>query len=464
MTGLRTALIVDDDDAMREMVASLLSEEGFRTVDVDNAEKALELLRERDVDVVLSDIQMPGLSGIEMLGELRQIRASTPVVLMTAFGSIDSAIDAMRAGAFDYIRKPFRRDEVLVVLERALAQRELEDENRRLRRAVDETGSFGQLIGTSPAMRDIYALIRKIANNRSSVLITGDSGTGKELVARTIHFSGNRSEKAFIPINCTALPEGLLESELFGHVRGAFTGANASKRGLFEEAAGGTLFLDEIGDMGLALQSKLLRALQDGEIRPVGGNRSIKVDVRIIAATNQDLEKGMEEGGFRRDLFYRLNVIPICIPPLRERPEDIPALVTAFLKKHSPDRARTVSAAAMRQLNSCPWEGNARELENVIERVLALSDGAEIALEDLPRIQEESPSQAATAGDLVGLAERRQLSLRELESLYIDRVLEQTRGNKVQAAKILGINRRTLYRRGQKQSCAESFGDEATGS
>jgi transcriptional regulator with PAS, ATPase and Fis domain len=281
------------------------------------------------------------------------------------------------------------------------------------------------------------------------VLISGESGTGKEVVARTIHFSGARATKPFVPINCTAIPEGLLESELFGHVRGAFTGAHASKRGLFEQAIAGTLFLDEIGDMGLGLQGKLLRVLQDREIRPVGGTQSVRVDVRIIAATNRDLAAEIEAKRFRRDLFYRLNVIPIDIPPLRKRPEDIPALAEAFLRKHSEGRTRRLSPVAVERLCRCRWVGNARELENVIERALALSDRWELGPEDLPLSEEKQPA-SDTPEAVVGQAAERKLTLGELEELYIDQVLRQTAGNKVRAARILGINRRTLYRRGER--------------
>ena len=451
MAGIRSVLVVDDDAAMREMLVSLLEDEGLRAEEADGADKALDRLRDAEFDAVLSDIRMPGRSGIEMLGEVRALRPDLPVILMTAFGSIDTAIEAMRAGAFDYVTKPFKRNEVLVVLERAFERRALEEENRRLRRAVDQTSSFGELIGASPAMREIFALIRKIADSRSSVLITGESGTGKEVVARTIHFSGAGRERPFVPVNCTAIPEGLLESELFGHVRGAFTGAHTSKRGLFEVANGGTLFLDEIGDMGAGLQSKILRVLQDGEIRPVGGTHTVKVDVRIITATNKDLRAEMDAGRFRRDLFYRLNVIPIHIPPLRERREDIPLLAEAFLAKHAGGRTRTLARATVDKLMRGRFEGNARELENQIERAIALADGPEIQPEDLPPAEGEAPAPAPTGEDLVRSAVRRRMSLRELEDLYIDEVLTATGGNKVQAARILGINRRTLYRRGERR-------------
>ena len=320
MSSRSQLLIVDDDAAMREMLASLFGKRGYSVEKATSAAEALERAGEQCFDVVLSDIRMPGKTGIEMVCELRERLPETPVVLMTAFGSIDSAVESMRAGAFDYITKPFEPDAVVLTIERALERRALEEENRRLRRALDQTSSFGDLIGESPAMREIFALIRKVANSSSSVLVTGESGTGKEVVARTIHYSGNRADQPFVPINCTAIPEGLLESELFGHVRGAFTGAHATKQGLFQKADGGTLFLDEIGDMSLALQGKLLRVLQDREVRAVGGTEITKVNVRIIAATNKDPATEMAAGSFREDLYYRLNVIPIYIPPFASAP------------------------------------------------------------------------------------------------------------------------------------------------
>ncbi len=450
---MRSILVVDDDSAMREMMVSMLESSGIRARAAASAPAALDALREEEFDVVLSDIRMPGKDGIELLGEIRELRPRTPVVLMTAFGSIDSAVAAMRAGAFDYIPKPFKRDEAMLVLERAFEHRELQSENERLRAAVDQTSAFGDLIGRSLAMREIFAMIRRIADNQSSVLITGESGTGKEIVARTIHFSGAHADKPFVPVNCTAIPEGLLESELFGHVRGAFTGAVTTKRGLFEKAQGGTLFLDEIGDMGLGLQGKILRVLQDREIRAVGGTQSVRVEVRIIAATNKDLRAEMEAGRFRRDLFYRLNVIPIHIPPLRDRPEDIPALAEFFLRRHGQGKRRSISRAAMAQLLRMQWEGNARELENLIERALALTDAPELGPEDLPLPPADEAALAGptgSAGSLLRGAVQRRLSLQALEDLYISEILDLVHGNKVQAARILGINRRTLYRRGER--------------
>ncbi len=445
----RSVLVVDDDKAMREMVMALLEDAGLRAESAEDARQAAERLRDQEFDAVLSDVRMPGRSGIEMLGEIRDIRPGVPIILMTAFGSIDSAVEAMQAGAFDYITKPFKRDALLVTLERAFERRLLEEENRRLRKAVDRTASFGALIGASPSMHEIFAMMRKVADNRSSVLITGESGTGKELVARTLHFSGIRSGHPFVPINCTALPEGLMESELFGHVRGAFTGAVNSKRGLFEEADGGTLFLDEIGDMSFGLQSKLLRVLQEREIRPVGGNRSKQINVRVIAATNRDLRQHIEDGRFRRDLFYRLNVIPIVIPPLRDRKEDIPLLAEAFVRKHSDGNAFMLTPPAIEKLCACPWEGNARELENVIERAVALAEGEQLGPDDLPVFSKESSEAGeVSVAALIGEALEQNLTLGELEERYTLHVLERTRGNKARAAKILGINRRTLYRRG----------------
>jgi DNA-binding NtrC family response regulator len=450
-------LVVDDDRAMREMLASLFKERGYWVEEAANVDAALARLADQEFDVVLSDIRMPGRSGVELVGALRQLRPATPVILMTAFGSVDSAVGALRAGAFDYITKPFEPDAVTFAVERAVERRVLAEQNARLRLAVDRTASMGELIGASPAMREIFAMIERVAHSRSSVLITGESGTGKEVVARTIHFRGPRAEQPFVPINCTAIPEGLLESELFGHVRGAFTGAHTTKRGLFEKANGGTLFLDEIGDLGPGLQAKLLRVLQDREIRPVGGTQSVQVDVRIIAATNKDLEAEIAAGRFREDLFYRLNVIPLHIPPLRERPEDVPALVEGFLRRHAEGRRRYFSPEAMELLKAQPWRGNARELENVVERAIALTDAETIPPEDVPlaRAASAAPAASADPGDGALRAWAQQgLRLHDLEERYIDAVMGFTGGNKVRAARILGIDRKTLYRRAERRADA----------
>ncbi len=452
MSSRSQLLIVDDDTAMREMLASLFGNRGYSVENATSAAEALERAGEQRFDVVLSDIRMPGKTGIEMVCELRERLPETPVVLMTAFGSIDSAVESMRAGAFDYITKPFEPDAVVLTIERALECRALEEENRRLRRALDQTSSFGDLIGESPAMREIFALIRKVTNSSSSVLVTGESGTGKEVVARTIHDLGNRADQPFVPINCTAIPEGLLESELFGHVRGAFTGAHTTKQGLFEKADGGTLFVDEIGDMNLALQGKLLRVLQDREVRAVGGTEATKVNVRIIAATNKDPATEMEAGRFREDLYYRLNVIPLYIPPLRERPQDVPPLAKSFVIKHSSNRTRRISSSGLQYLTTFPWKGNARELENVIERALALSDVTELDPEDLLLDPTARDGRETSPAMLTRAAAEDQLTLRELEFRYIDEIMRITGGNKVHAAKILGVDRKTLYRRAERRN------------
>jgi len=450
----RSVLVVDDDPAILVMAEDLLTVAGFEVRTAGSAEAALVTLGERDCAVVLSDIQMPGKSGLELLAELRQLRPETPVVMMTAFGSVRSAVAAMRAGALDYVSKPFDAEQLQLALEQAIERRELEDENRRLRRAVERQSAFGELVGKSPAMNEIYALIRKISGNRSHVLITGESGTGKDVVARTIHFSGARKDRPFVPINCTAMPEGLLESELFGHVRGAFTGAHTTKRGLFEAAHGGTLFLDEIGDMPPALQGKLLRVLQDREIRPVGGTTSVEVDVRIIASTNQDLAGEIEAGRFRQDLFYRLNVIPIAIPPLRERAEDVPALAEAFLRRHAGDDRRRFTEQALRKLMRASWPGNARELENCVERALVMADSSEIRAGDILLSPDEGDGQrnGSLHDLLVRTALEQRLTLRELSESYIEAALEATRGRKSAAARLLDVNRRTLYRREERRS------------
>jgi DNA-binding NtrC family response regulator len=444
--------VVDDDPGILAMAEDVLTDAGFEVRTAGSAEDALARLAEGDYGAVLSDIQMPGKDGLALLAELRELRPETPVVMMTAFGSIRSAVSAMRAGALDYVAKPFTAEELRLALELAFERRELEDENRRLRRAVERQTAFGELVGKSPAMNEIYALIRKISGNRSSVLITGESGTGKEVVARTIHFTGARKDRPFVPVNCTAMPEGLLESELFGHVRGAFTGAQTAKRGLFEAAHGGSLFLDEVGDMPPSLQGKLLRVLQDREVRPVGGTESVEVDVRIIAATHQDLASQIAAGRFRQDLFYRLNVIPIAIPPLRARPEDVPVLAEAFLRKHARDERCRFSEQALRRLMRASWSGNARELENCVERALVLAESPEIRAGDilLPGDDGEARREGGLHDLLVRTALEGGLSLRELCEAYIEAALEASGGRKSVAARLLDVNRRTLYRREER--------------
>jgi DNA-binding NtrC family response regulator len=449
-------LVVDDDRAMREMLCMLFREHGYDVAESDSVDKGIELASTSEFDVVLSSVRMPNRNGLELVGEMRRLCPHMPVVLMTAFGSMDSAVEALRAGAQDYITKPFESEAVLLIIERVLERRALEEENRRLRRAVDQTTSLGELIGASPAMREIFAVVRKLAHNRSNILITGESGTGKEMLARAIHFHGDRADKPFIPVSCAALPEELLESELFGHVRSGAASAHSSKRGLFEEARDGTIFLDEIGDMSLGLQSKLLRVIQDRKIKPVGGTRTTKVNMRILSATDKDLAKESAEGRFRSDLFHRLNVIPLHLPPLRERREDIAPLAEAFLRKHASASGRTFSREAMDLICARPWWGNARELENLVERTLTLSDSMEIGPDELPLGDGEATMVEDSADLMIRMAAQQRLSLRELEDRYLDEVLAMTGGNKVQAAKILCIDRKTLYRRQERNQHARA--------
>jgi DNA-binding NtrC family response regulator len=446
----KRVLVVDDDESMRDMVAEMLADGGFAASTADNGEAALSWLSENTVECVLTDLQMPEMDGLALLGALREAHPHTSAVMMTSFGSIQTAVEAMRLGAQDFITKPFDADQLIVTIERVLELRGLEAENRRLRAAAGRVASFGDLVGKSAAMNEIYALIRKIESNTSNVLITGESGTGKEVVARTIHMTGTRSEGNFVPINCTAMPEGLLESELFGHVRGAFTGAHSNKRGLIEEASGGTLFLDEIGDMAPSLQGKLLRVLQDREVRPVGGNHANKVDIRLLAATNQDLRQEISEGRFREDLFYRLNVIPLHIPPLRERREDIVPLAQSFLAGLSGETPCFLSQGALKRLERADWPGNARELQNCMERSVALADADEIQASDILISESSVPVSGELEEMILELACTRRMTVRELSDRYTDAVLESTNGQKTESARILGVNRRTLYRRDER--------------
>ncbi|MDC0585074.1 sigma-54 dependent transcriptional regulator [Planctomycetota bacterium] len=441
---------MDDDRATREMVEEMLGEAGLDVFTATSAAEAVAMSQDREFGVTLTDLQMPEMDGLQLLASLRELRPKTPVILMTAFGSIATAVEAIRGGATDYVTKPFSSDAVLVALERAFERRELEEENRRLRLAVDRTASFGDLVGKSAAMNEIYALIRKISGNRSNVLITGESGTGKEVVARAIHFSGPRASRALVPINCSAMPEGVLESELFGHAKGAFTGAHTDKKGLFEEANGGSIFLDEIGDMPLSLQSKLLRVLQEREVRPVGANRAVKISARVIAASNRDLKHEVEEGAFREDLYYRLNVIPVHIPPLRERPDDIRPLAESFVRKHAEGPPPALSESALRRLQGAPWKGNARELENSIERALALAEGEVLHASDILIADDPIRADGSLEETVLRLALDRRISVHDLTELYINSVLEATGGRKSEAAELLGMNRRTLYRRDER--------------
>jgi two-component system response regulator AtoC len=441
-------LVVDDDPVTCDLLCEVFTNEGFATTFERSGEEALAALSKIQPDLLLSDIRMKTrLDGLSLLEIVRRDYAPIPVVLMTAFGSIETAIRAVKEGAFDYISKPFDIDELVAIARRALGSRA----TSQLSAILDDAGRSSGLIGRSPSMLEVYKMIARVSDSPAAVLVTGESGTGKELVARAIHTHGPRSAAPFVAVNCGALTETLLESELFGHVKGSFTGATGNKRGIFEQAEEGTVFLDEISETSPGLQVKLLRVLQEREVVPVGGNEVIKVRARVIAASNGDLERLSTAGTFRRDLLYRLNVIQLQLPPLRERPDDIPLLVAHFILKHSPgnDAQTTIDEEAMTALRNYSWPGNVRELENVIERAITLSQGQRIALDDLPpRICLEysgNTTPPLSADDLADLFAGLP-SLDELERRYILHVLDATGSNRKRAAEILGINRKTLYR------------------
>jgi two-component system response regulator PilR (NtrC family) len=443
--GAGRILIVEDEASMREVLAILLEEEGYGVVTARDGDEGLALLDSDIFDLVVTDIKMPGAGGFEILGKVREVSPETPVIMITAFGSVESAIEAMKFGAYDYIGKPFKIDEIRVIIRNAIEKRRLTTEVSILKEKVKETYEVGNIIGRSPQMQELLRLVHKVAGISSNVLIRGESGTGKELIANAIHYLSARNAKNLVAINCAAFPEGLLESELFGYMRGAFTGASQNKQGLFETADGGTLFLDEIGEMPPALQAKLLRAIENGTFRRLGGTSDIKVDIRIISATNRDLEREIEQGGFREDLFFRLNAIPLTVPPLRERTEDIPPLVEHFLKKYSGGKRRQFSGAALAVLMAQPWKGNVRELENAIERILLFTDTEIIADEDLPVELREFVRKApdATAAIDSGGFELESY-LAEIEKSCIAEALRRTGGNKTEAARLLGLSFRSL--------------------
>jgi len=463
-------LVVDDEADMRSVLEDFLQAEGYRTKGFSSADELLAQLDERgplaealqcqDVDLVLTDQNMPGLSGLDLLSRLKEKDPTLPVILITAFGSIERAVEATKRGAFDYVQKPFSLGEVLLTLQRAIRFRHLDRNYRELRQELRRSHSFQGLIGKSHQMRKVFDLMRKVADTRANVLICGESGTGKELVARGIHDLGSRGAAPFIALNCSAIPESLLESELFGHVRGSFTGAIQNKRGLFEEAEGGTLFLDEIGDMPVQLQAKLLRVIQERKVRPVGGNVARKVDVRLISATHLDLRQAIRRNQFREDLFYRLCVIPIQLSALRERREDIPLLAEHFLTRFRAENGsevREFSRGAMRILMAHDWEGNVRELENLIERATVLCSGTRITEADLPAMNSPDPER------LLQRAVSEGCTLAELEDRYIRMVLLHVAGHKEKAAHILGINRRTLYRKEREAQARARMGGNGAG-
>ena len=414
-------------------------------------EKALELLEQIPVDVIITDLKVPQLGGLELLKSVRASHTQVAVVVLTQYGTIETAVEATRLGAKDYVTKPFHVEELRSKLDRVVRDIELDQENRVLREQLRTRPGFGGLIGVSPKMQRLYKLIEKVSQHRYPVLILGESGTGKELVARSIHYLGQRRNKSFSPVDCSGLVPTLIESELFGYVKGAFTGAQQTRAGLFESADGGTVFLDEIGDLPIDMQAKLLRVLQEREIRPVGATGRVQIDVRIIAATNRDLETAIRAGGFRQDLYFRLNVVQLKLPPLRDRKSDIPLLVTSFLEKFSdPQRpVRTIAEDAMRRLMAYDWPGNIRELENAVERAVALGSGPILHLGDLPsNLQYKADEKPLEVDEL--------LPLEDLERRAIFRALHETGGDKLAAARLLGIGKTTLYRK-LKQYDAHAF-------
>jgi DNA-binding NtrC family response regulator len=445
MTSGERILVVDDEEQMRDLLAKVLERKGYQVAVAADGAEALAFLEREPADLVVTDVRMPGLDGMEALRAIKELTADTVVLIMTAFGSIDQAVQAVKDGAYDYVNKPFKIEEMLLTIEKALEERRLRQEVTSLRQEVRTRYHFESLIGKSRAMQEVFGLIEQVAGSRSTVMIYGKSGTGKELVAKAVHYNSPRATKPFVAVNCAAIPAELLESELFGHEKGAFTGAIATKVGKFELATGGTLFLDEVGSMRLDLQAKILRALQEREVERVGGTRTIKIDVRVLAATNRDLKKAVEEGGFREDLYYRLNVVPITLPPLRQRRDDIPLLMEHFIVKYNRAFHRSVkgfSAGATAALYHYDWPGNVRELENVIERAVALAQSETIALRDLPL------EISILGGNVAEEIQKAGLSLREarshFERQYILNILERVQWNQTEAARVLGLHRNTL--------------------
>jgi two-component system response regulator HydG len=435
-----TVLVVDDEEDLRELCLEALSERGFEVRCAENGNRALEVLAGEQVDLVLTDLQMPGMSGIDLLRSVRSQYPDVDVVLMTAFATIPTAVEAMRLGAYDYIAKPFGIDDLAALLGRLAERRELAMENRLLREQLATRKGMGEMVGSSPSMQALYRLLLKFAPKRYPVLITGESGTGKELVARAIHRYSPWRDKPFVPVDCGALSSQLIESELFGHVRGAFTGATHDREGLLASAGQGTIFLDEIGELPVDLQAKLLRALQERDFRPIGGNRRLPFDARILAATNRNLPAEIRNGTFREDLYFRLNVLSVNVPPLRQRKDDIPLLVRYFLDRDGgPDEQVTgISCEAMAQLLHHDWPGNIRELENAIHRAIAVTGGPLIEIRDLPpplrgNIPEPDPPALS--------------QIDEIERQAILKMLEATGGHRLRAAKLLGIGKTTIYRK-----------------
>lgn len=453
-------LLVDDDKSMCELLEAGLQRRGFTVAWRTNAEAALALLAEQEFDAVVTDLNMPGFNGLQFCERVGQNRPDIPVVVITAFGSLEAAVAAIRVGAYDFITKPFEVDALTLTLNRAVEARRLKEEVKRLRAVVDQQGRFDDLLGQSPAMRKVYDLIKRVADSESTVLVTGESGTGKELVARAIHVRSRRKAAAFVALNCAAVPETLMESELFGHAKGAFTDARTARAGLLQQAQGGTLFLDEIGEMPMAIQPKLLRVLQERSFRPVGADAEVALDVRLVTATNRDLESAVEEGRFREDLYYRINVIHIPLPPLRARGSDVLLLAQNFCGVYAARAGKRVlgmSPAAAQRLVTYHWPGNIRELQNCIERAVALTGFEQVTVEDLPeKIRNYRTSHVVVATD----DPTELVPLEEVERRYILKVVEAVGGNKTLAARSLGLDRKTLYRKLERYGHVSSPDDE----
>ncbi|HMI89891.1 MAG TPA: sigma-54 dependent transcriptional regulator [Polyangiales bacterium] len=460
-------LVVDDESSLREMLQLLLKRNGYSVETADGQRRAMELLRAHEpFDVVVTDLSMPDGSGMGVLADARKVEESTQVIMITAYATTAQAVQAMREGAYDYIKKPFKNDELLAVIEKALEKRSIVDQNRALRRRVQEGFRTGDVVGKSPAMQRVLRLVERVAGAPTSVLITGESGTGKEVIARALHHTGDRGQKPFVAINCAALPETLLESELFGYEKGAFTGADTRKEGLFRAAGSGTLFLDEIGELPLALQVKLLRVLQERTVRPVGGREEIPFACRVIAATNRDVKRDVAEGRFREDLYYRINVINLHLPPLRERPEDVPLLADHFLIKHSAVQNKRLSftAEAMRYIVGRNYRGNVRELENLVERAVTLAIDGRVELGDLdydPAAQAGGPRLPWI--ELPDSGFDLDAYLAEIERRVLVAALERTHGVRKDAAKLLGTTFRSMRYRLSKYGLGDAEDEVESG-
>ncbi|RKX17196.1 MAG: hypothetical protein DRP35_11355 [Candidatus Zixiibacteriota bacterium] len=448
-------LVIDDEDSMCNFMKIMLSKEGFEVDSASSGMEGISFLKQKNYDLVIADMNMPGMTGIEVLKEVKSFRTDQELIVMTAYASVETAIDAMKHGARDYITKPFKLDELKIVINKSLSQKNLEQENTSLKKRLKEDNSFDKFIGVSEQVVKLKSYAKQVALADSTVLIRGESGTGKDLVAKAIHHNSPRSDGPLVTINCGALPENLLESELFGHKKGSFTGAIRDKDGLFKVADGGSLFLDEIGNVSIGMQVKLLRVLEDKLVTPVGETKPVKVDVRLIAATNSDLEEDVKAGRFREDLFYRLNVIPIDIPSLRERKEDISLLVKHFIQLHcqkSNSVMKTISGTALKLLSAYQWPGNVRELENTIERAVLLSKSDILKPDDFPqKISDPVPM------NVISESKPETPTLESIEKAYIHFVMSQTEGKKTKAAKILGIDASTLYRKIERYKLKDDF-------